>query len=343
MIKLFVRYINLLVITIFVLVILSFMLPYYFPGDLLTNISGIVPASEEQRQALEKAFKLDKNVIQQFFLYLNNLLSGNWGISSVTNLTLFDEISIAFPATLELVFYALLVAIFVGIPLGLFFGIKHHNVADFSAVTFSIAGYSFPVFWLALLLVTVFCLQLNWLPISGRINLLFEVEHYTGFIFIDIFKSNLSNQSAALYDALRHALLPTLSVTIVTTALFIRFTRRSMMDVMDKGYIIAARSRGFTLRQIVLKHAIKNALLPILPIFALQISTLITNVMIIETIFSWPGIGNWLIQAIYQQDYPAIRMGMLIVALFVMVLTITIEFISRALDPTKDRTERATL
>lgn len=343
MIKLFARYINLLFITIFVLLVLSFMLPFFFPGDLLTNISGIVPASEEQRLALEKAFKLDKNIFQQFILFLNNLIAGNWGISTVSQLKLYDEISIGFPATLELVFYSLLVAIVVGIPVGLFFGIKHHNPADFSVVTFSIVGYSFPVFWLALLFITVFGLQLNWLPISGRVNLLFEVEHHTGFLFIDILKSNLSNQTEALYDALRHALLPTLSVAIMTTALFIRFTRRSAMDVMDKGYIIAARSRGFTQRQIVLKHAIKNALLPILPIFALQISTLITNVMIIETIFSWPGIGNWLIQAIYQQDYPAIRMGMLIVALFVMVLTITIEFISRALDPTKDTTDRATL
>lgn len=343
MIKMFARYVNLMVITVFILVLLSFMLPYYFPGELLTNISGIVPASEVQAQALEKAFKLDKNLVQQFLFYLNNLISGNWGVSSVSQLKLYDEIAIALPATIELVFYSLAIAIFVGIPLGFIFGIKHHNPADFSVVTFSIVGYSFPVFWLALLFIVLFCLQLNWLPISGRINLLFEVEHHTGFIFIDILKSNFENQSAALLDAFKHALLPTLSVTIVTTALFIRFTRRSTMYVMEKGYIVAARSRGFTLRQIFFKHGIKNALLPILPTMALQISTLITNVMIIETIFSWPGIGHWLIQAIYQQDYPAIRMGMLIVALCVMILTITIEFISRALDPTKDTAERASV
>lgn len=343
MIKLFIRYLNLMVVTIFILILLSFILPFFFPGDLLTNISGITPESTEQRAALERAFKLDQSVFVQFQLYIENLLSGNWGVSTISQLNLYDEIAIAFPATLELVLFALLVATFIGIPVGFIAGLKHHNSADFSVVTFSIVGYSFPVFWIALILITVFCLQLEWLPISGRIDLLYEVEHFTGFTFVDIFLSDLPNATAAYTDALHHAVLPTLSISIVTTALFIRFTRRSIMDVMQKDYIIAAKSRGFTQRQIFFKHGFKNALIPILPILALQMSTLITNAMVIETIFSWPGIGNWLIQAIYQQDYPAIRAGMLIVALFVLILTITIEFITRALDPTKDENTRAAI
>jgi len=343
MIKLLARYLNLMIITIFVLLVLSFFLPFWFPGDLLTNVSGIVPESQEQRMALEQAFKLDQSLFQQFLLYIGNLLDGNWGVSSVSTLNLYDEILLAVPATLELVFYALLVATFIGIPVGFLSGLKHHNPMDFSVVTFSIVGYSFPVFWLALIFITVFCLQLEWLPISGRIDLLYEVEHVTGFVLIDIMLSDLSNTKEAYADAFRHLLLPTVSVSIITIALFIRFTRRSIMDVMEKGYIIAAKSRGFTQWQIFIKHGFKNALLPILPILALQMSTLITNAMVVETIFSWPGIGNWLIQAIYQQDYPAIRMGMLIVALFVMTLTITIEFVTRAIDHNKDMTESATI
>jgi len=341
MIKLFIRYINLMTLTILALVILSFALPFLFPGDLLTNISGITPETAEQREVLEKAFMLNENILAQFQLYIENLLSGNWGVSSVSQASLFDEISSAFPATLELMFYAVLVATFVGIPVGFLAGLKHHNLADFGVVTFSIVGYSFPVFWLALVFITLFCLQLEWLPISGRIDLLYEIDEVTGFIFIDILLSGLEDTQAAFRDALRHAILPTLSISIVTTALFVRFTRRSIMDVMSKGYIIAAKSRGFTQWQIFRKHGFKNALVPILPILALQISTLITNAMIVETIFSWPGIGNWLIQAIYQQDYPAIRAGMLVVALFVLTLTITIEFVTRAIDTTKDETARA--
>ena len=341
MIKLLIRYINLMVITIFALLVFSFMLPFFFPGDLLTNISGISPETEEQRLALEKAFALNENIFVQFRLYVENLLNGNWGVSSVSQLNLYDEIAYAFPATLELMIYALLVATFIGIPIGFISGLKHHNPIDFGVVTFSVVGYSFPVFWLALVFITVFCLQIGWLPMSGRIDLLFEVEHITGFVFIDIVLSDIENTGAALNDALRHAILPTLSISIVTTCLFIRFTRRSIMDVMQKGYIIAAKSRGFTQWQIFIKHSFKNALIPILPILALQISTLVTNAMIVETIFSWPGIGNWLIQAIYQQDYLAIRAGMLVVAVFVLTLTITIEFITRAIDPTKDETARA--
>lgn len=341
MIKLLIRYINLMVLTILALLILSFMLPYFFPGDLLTNVSGITPQSEQQRKALEQVFLLNDSIFAQFQKYIENLLSGNWGVSSVSQMNLYDEISSAFPATLELVFYALIVATFVGIPVGFLAGLKHHNPADFSVVTFSIVGYSFPVFWLALVFITLFCLQLQWLPISGRIDLLYDIEHVTGFIFIDIFLSEIENSGPAYKDAIRHAILPTVSIAIVTTALFVRFTRRSIMDVMEKGYIVAAKSRGFTQWQIFRKHGFKNALVPILPILALQISTLITNAMIVETIFSWPGIGNWLIQAIYQQDYPAIRTGMLVVAFFVLTLTITIEFITRAIDTTKEDTARA--
>lgn len=330
-----------MVITIFALIVLSFLLPYFFPGDLLTNVSGIVPETDIQRQALEKAYRLDQSYLAQFQLYLSNLINGNWGVSSVSQLDLFTEIKRAFPATLELVFYALIVATFVGIPIGFISGLKHHNPFDFSVVTFSIVGYSFPVFWLALLLITIFCLQLQWLPISGRVDLLFEIEPRSGFLLIDIWLSNSEDKLGAYLNALRHAILPTISIALVTTALFIRFIRRSTMDVMEKGYIVAAKSRGFTQSQIFFKHGVKNALLPILPILALQISTLITNAMIIENIFSWPGIGYWLIQAIYQQDYPAIRAGMLVVALFVLTLTITIEFVTRALDPTKEETARA--
>ncbi|GLR70665.1 ABC transporter permease [Agaribacter marinus] len=343
MIRLCIRYLNLIVLTILALIGLSFLLPFLFPGDLLTNISGITPDSNQQREALERAFKLDKSLFSQFIHYLENLFAGNWGVSNRTQLDLFDEIALTFPATIELVVYASVVSVTIGIPLGFISGLKHHNPFDFSVVTFSIVAYSFPVFWLALIFITVFSLQLEWLPTSGRIDLLFEVPSVTGFILVDIWLSDIPNKGYAFKDALQHLILPTISVAIVTTALFVRFVRRSIMDVMEKEYIIAAKSRGFTQRQIFFKHGLKNAIIPILPILALQVSTLITNVMIVETIFSWPGIGKWLIEAIYQRDYPAIRMGMLIVSLFVMILTISTEFLTRAIDPARERGVNATL
>lgn len=340
MLNLLLRYINLMVLTIAILVIISFSLAYMFPGDTLTNISGIVPQSNEQRIALEAVFKLDRSIFVQFWYYLENLISGDWGVSSSSQVSLLEEISIAFPATIELITYALLVSIFVGIPLGFIGGIWHHKPFDFGVVTFSVVSYSFPVFWLALIFITIFCLQLGYLPLSGRVNFLYDIPHSSGFILWDIMLADIPDKKDAFKDALRHLILPTASIALVTTAIFIRFTRRSIMDEMNKGYIDAAKSRGFTTKQIFFKHGLRNSLLPILPLMAMQISTLITNAMVVETIFSWPGIGNWIIQAIYQRDYPAIRIGMLVVSVFVVTLTITIEFISRAIDPARDKFQR---
>jgi cationic peptide transport system permease protein len=343
MINLLLRYINLMVVTITTLVIISFSLAYLFPGDTLTNISGIVPESEEQRIALETAFKLDRSIFVQFWYYVDNLVSGEWGVSFSSQTSLLYEISIAFPATLELIIYALLISIFIGIPIGFIGGIWRHKPFDYGVVTFSVVSCSFPVFWLALIFITIFCLQLGYLPLSGRVNYLYDIPHNSGFILWDILVADTLNKKDAFADALRHLILPTASIALVTTAIFIRFTRRSIMDEMRKGYIDAAKSRGFTTRQIFFKHGLRNSLLPIIPLMAMQISTLMTNAMVVETIFSWPGIGNWLIQAIYQRDYPAIRIGMLVVSVFVVTFTITIEFISRAFDPARDKFERDTI
>ncbi|MEM0912166.1 MAG: ABC transporter permease [Pseudomonadota bacterium] len=343
MLKTSFRYLNLLFFTLLILLTFSFFLPYLFPGDLVTNMSGITPASEQQRDALERALKLDQSIAQQFKLYVENIYLGDWGVSTTTNTSIFSEVTEVLPATLELVFYALIIAIFIGIPIGIIAGLKHHNILDFTTVSFSIAAYSFPVFWLAMIFITVFCLQLGWLPTSGRIDLLYDIPTVSGFIMIDIALSDVDYKSQAYQNAISHMVLPTLSVAIITMALFIRFVRRSMMDVMSKEYIVAAKSRGFSSAQIVFKHGIKNALIPILPILALQVSTLITNVMIVETVFAWPGIGKWLIESIYQRDYPAIRIGMLIVSVLVLVMTISTEFLTRLLDPARENVEHATV
>lgn len=337
------RYLNLLFFTLLVLLTFSFFLPYLFPGDLITNMSGVTPVSEQQREALERSLKLDKTIIHQFLQYVENIYRGEWGVSTTTFMSIRSEVIEYLPATTELVLYALVLAVIVGIPIGVLAGVKHHNVIDFTTVSFSIAGYSFPVFWLAMIFITVFSLQLGWLPTSGRIDLLFDIPSVTGFIMIDIALADVDYKLQAYQNAISHMILPTLSVSIITMALFIRFVRRSIMDVMAKEYITAAKSRGFSSSQIIFKHAIKNALIPILPILALQVSTLITNVMIVETIFSWPGIGKWLIEAIYQQDYPAIRIGMLVVSVLVLVMTISIEFLTRLLDPTRESVEHATV
>ena len=290
-----------------------------------------------------RQFQLDKPYLFQFIHYVQQLLQGNWGYSFVSGLPLREEIGIAMPATIELSAYALFVAIFVGVPLGCYAGMRSYTKRDYLINSASMVSYSFPVFWLALVFIMVFSLNLGIVPLSGRVSLLFDVPPTTGFILIDIIIAENTDTSLALNDALYHLLLPTISIALVSTASVVRLTRRSVIDVLKSPYIAAAESRGLSRVQIFRRHILRNALLPILPLMAIQITTLITNAMIVETLFSWPGIGNWLIQAIYQRDYPALRVGMLAVATLVVSFTILIDLFNRIIDPSREKYERGTV
>lgn len=336
-----IRYVTLFVLTMLSLSVLSFVLAYLFPGDVLTNLTGVVPQSAEQRDLLNEKFRLDSTFLMQFLAYLGSLLNGDWGMSFSSGLPLRDEIGVALPATLELSAYALLLSVIVGLPLGIYTGMRCYSVTDYAINSVSIVSYSLPVFWLALIFIMFFSLDLGLAPLSGRISLLFDVPAHTGFILIDILLADNINTWVVFKNALSHFILPTLAVAIVTTASLTRLTRRSVIDVLNSPYIAAARSRGLSIRQIFVRHMMRNILLPVLPLFAIQITMLVTNTMIIETLFSWPGIGNWLLQAIYQRDYPALRVGMLAVASVIILLTILIDLFNRLIDPSKERVEHA--
>ncbi|MEW9797495.1 ABC transporter permease subunit [Alteromonas sp. CYL-A6] len=343
MIRIIFRYTVLFVLTLLVLAALSFFLAYLFPGDVLTNLTGLVPENEAQRDALIRHYRLDASYLVQFIHYLQLLASGDWGYSFTSGLPLREEIGIALPATIELSAYAMLMALIVGIPTGYYSGMKSYSVSDHTINSVSLISYSVPVFWLALVLILVFSLEMGVAPLSGRLSLMFDVPRTTGFVLIDILLSETVDTRLALKDALHHLVLPTLAIGTITTAAVIRITRRSVIDVLNKPYIAAARSRGLSRIQIFFRHLLRNALLPILPLMAFQITTLITNAMIVETLFSWPGIGNWLIQAIYQRDYPALRVGMLAVSTLVITLTITIDLFNRIIDPSREKFERGTI
>lgn len=343
MIRILSRYGILFVLTLLVLSAMSFSLAYLFPGDVVENLTGITVENELQRAALMREYKLDRNVIIQFYHYLESLMTGDWGYSFSSGLSLRDEIGVALPATIELSAYAMLMALFIGIPLGYYAGIRCYSNSDHAINTMSIITYSFPVFWFALVLILIFSLQMDVSPLSGRISLLYDIQPTTGFILIDILLADDIDRSLAFKDAMSHLALPTFAIGAITTASMVRLTRRSVIDVKHKDYIAAARSRGLSGWQIFTRHVMRNALLSILPLVAIQITTLVTNAMIVETLFSWPGIGNWLIQAIYQRDYPALRVGMLAVSTLVITLTILIDLFNRIIDPSREKYERGTI
>ncbi|CAM4107361.1 ABC transporter permease [Pseudoalteromonas byunsanensis] len=327
------RRLSLLLFMVFTLTVFTFSLSYLFPGELLANVSGQVNPSFSQSQQLTEKYHLNEGVIVQYLAFLQRILHGDWGVSLSSGQSVFDHVVKLFPATLELCVYALGVAILVGIPSGIVASAYHKRWPEKVINSLSLLGFSVPIFWLALLLIMIFCLGLGLFPMSGRIGLLYEVEPISNFILLDIVLQGFPYQGLAFVDALHHLALPTIVLAMYPTTVLIRFTRDSMLDVLEQNYIKTARAKGLNRRQLIMHHALRNALLPVIKQIGLQFSTLITLAMITEVIFSWPGVGRWLIDSIYQRDYPAIQGGLLAVSMFVILANMLAEFSHTLFDP----------
>jgi cationic peptide transport system permease protein len=258
------RRLFLLVFVFIALSILAFSLGYLFPGNTLQNFTGLTDISAELATQLTAEYRLDSGYIQQYIAYLQRIFSGNWGLSFASKQPLLQEIKILLPATLELAAYALLVSFFVGIPLGIIAAIKPEGIISRIISALAIAGYSIPIFWWALLLIMLFSIGLGWLPTAGRIGVLYEIPHVTGFMLADILLANSQHQAEALLNALRHTLLPTIVLATFPTTVMIRFTRDSMLDVWEQSYIKTARAKGLNRAQVLYRHALRNALLPVI-------------------------------------------------------------------------------
>ncbi|MFT4927914.1 MAG: cationic peptide transport system permease protein [Phenylobacterium sp.] len=234
---------------------------------------------------------------------------------------------------MELATYSLTISMIIGIPLGIISAYYHRRLPDTLIITATLIGYSIPIFWWALLAILVFSLQLGWFPSSGRVSLVYEIPHYSGFLLLDILLADIPYKYEALIDAVKHLALPAVVLSTYPTTVLIRYTRGSMLHVLDTNYIKTARAKGLSPFGVLLHHGLRNALLPVIRLIGLQFSSLLTLAMITEVIFSWPGIGRWLIDSIYQRDYPAIQGGLLAVATFVLVVTITSDILYKWFNP----------
>ncbi len=328
-----VRRFNLFVLTVAVLYFLVFLMLVALPGDLATNISGQQQASPAQLAELTQTYQLDKNWFNQYISFINQRIHGNFGISFTTNQPIYDEILKFLPATIELCVYATLVALIVGFPLGMLAAIQSQKPADFMVLGVSLIGYSIPVFWLGVIAIMYFGLELQWLPVAGRLNLLYQIEPITGFTLIDIWLSNLEYKQLAYRDAFAHLVMPTLTLAVIPATMVMRITRTAVREELNANYIKASQSRGLSPATIMFRHALPNAMQPIISQLSLQLSTLLTSAMVTEVIFSWPGIGNWLIDAIYQRDYPVISAGLLICAGFIILVSVLTDVVLIATTP----------
>jgi len=327
------RRLNLFIFTMLILTLLSFSLSFLFPGDATINMSGAINATPNQLLEIKNAYQTDENIFWQYIAYLSHVANGELGLSMASQSEISTEVLNLLPATIELSLVALLIAMFIGIPLGFIAAIKHNKPTDNIILSVSMLGYSIPVFWLGLLAILTFSITLGWFPSAGQISLLFEIELVTGIQFIDILLSDSPYKWQAFIDATAHVVLPAAVISVAPATIFIRLARTSMIEVLETSYIKAARAKGLTFQQIIIRHAIRNALIKIVRHIGLQFANLVTIAMVTEVIFSWPGIGRWLIESIYQRDYTAIQSGLLVLSCFIFVVHILTDFLYAALNP----------
>ncbi|MGF1679884.1 ABC transporter permease [Photobacterium minamisatsumaniensis] len=265
-------------------------------------------------------------------IYLENLFSGNLGLN-LQGEPILNEVLTVFPATLELCFFAFVLSLITGIPLGTLAGVKRGKPIDTLISSVALIGYSIPLFWLAVLLIMLFSLELSWLPVSGRYNLLYEIEHVTGVALIDVMLSDKPYRAEAIKDVISHLILPTLVLALAPTTEVIRLTRASVTDILDQNFIKVAQTKGLSMYEIIIRHILKNAIPPIIPKLGMQFSTMMTFAMLTESIFNWPGIGRWLLDAISTQNYVAIQAGVITVGSFILIANILSDLMGAFVSP----------
>jgi dipeptide transport system permease protein len=293
-------------------------------------------ADQEQYQKMIERLHLDKPVLLQYFEFTKASLSADFGVSIVSHQSVLKELLTRWPATIELGILALLIAVVIGIPAGVIAAIKRNTAVDYLVMTGSVIGYSMPIFWWGLILIIFFSINLDLTPVSGRLDLIYDVEPVTGFMLIDTLMPSARKDYgfAAFYSVLAHLILPALTMATIPLAVFARMTRSSMLEVLSEDYIRTAKAKGLSFMRIIWFHAFRNVLTTVITIGGiLFVSTVITGAILTETIFGWPGIGSYIVSSVYARDYPVIQASIILIGLFVVITNIVIDLLYRQVNP----------
>ena len=326
----FLRRILLVIPTFLGITLLVFSLIHLIPGDAVEAMSGERGMDAVRYAQLLHEFGLDRPLYQQYADYLWHVLQGDLGRSLTTQEPVLKEFLTLFPATIELSMCAMAVALCIGFPAGVLAAVKRNTLLDYSVMGLSLTGYSMPVFWWALLLILLFSVTLGWTPVSGRIDIVFDIAPVTGFMLID---SALSGEPGAMRSALSHLILPAIALGTIPLAVVARMTRSSMLEVLREDYVRTARAKGLSRWRVVGIHALRNALIPVMTVIGLQVGTLLAGAILTETIFSWPGIGKWLVEAIRRRDYPVVQGGILLSATIIIVVNLLVDVLYGVINP----------
>lgn len=309
------RRLLLLLVTLFFLTVVGFCLSYFTPHAPLQGAS----------------------LWNAWAFWFDSVMHWDFGVSSINGQPISEQLRQVFPATMELCILAFGLALLVGIPVGMLAGITNNKWQDKVISFFALLGFSIPVFWLALLLTLFFSLTLGWLPVSGRFDLLYEVKNVTGFALIDAWLSDSPWRHEMIMSALRHIVLPVLTLAVAPTTEVVRLMRISTIAIYDTNYVKAAATRGVSRLTILRRHVLHNALPPVIPRLGLQFSTMLTLAMITEMVFNWPGLGRWMINAIRQQDYAAISAGVMVIGALVIIINVISDILGAMANPLKHK------
>jgi len=321
---------SLIIPTFFGMTLLAFFLIRMVPGDPIETLAGERGIDAERHALLLKEYGLDRPVIVQYGIYIGKVLQGDLGKSIITQAPVLSEFWALFPATIELALCAIVFALLIGIPAGILAAVKRNSILDHGVMGVSLAGYSMPIFWWGLLLILLFSVHLDLTPVSGRIAVQYFFEPVTGFMLID---SLLSGEKGAFMSTVSHLILPTIVLGTNPLAVIARMTRSAMLEVLGEDYIRTARAKGLSSFRVVTVHALRNALIPVITVIGLQVGVLFTGAILTETIFSWPGVGKWLIEAISRRDYPVLQGGMLLLGAVVMAVNLLVDLTYGIINP----------
>ena len=293
----------------------------FVPGDPARTMLG-PHVNEASLAALREKLGLNKPFYARFGIYLGNLFRGNWGESIREGRPILTILMERFPATFELSIFAMLFSTIVGIGLGIISAWRQYSLWDYLGMFVALIGISMPVFWLGLMMIYFFALKLHIMPFSGRLSTGLSFTPITGFYVLD---SIIGLNGRALGDALWHLIMPSIALGTIPMAMITRMTRSSMLEVLSQDYINTARAKGLSEKIVVLKHALKNALMPVITVVGLNFGLLLGGAILTETVFAWPGLGTWLLDSINARDFPAVQGGVLFIGTIFILVNLVVD------------------
>jgi len=324
-----IRRILILIPTLLGVSIIVFLMLHMTPGDPAELLLG-ERATPQALEALREHLGLNEPLYVQYGMFLKRLLQGDLGETIWTRQKVWTEVKQRFPATIELSVAALFISCFFGIVFGIVSATRQYSIFDYLSMLGALAGVSMPIFWLGLVFMLIFSLNLGWLPLSGRLSIGVELEVITNFYILDAI---LARNWTALKDAVWHIILPAVTLSTIPTAIVARMTRSAMLEVLRQDYIKTAKAKGLSKLKIIFKHALRNALIPVVTTIGLQFGVLLGGAILTETIFAWPGVGKWMYDAVMQRDYMVIQGGTLFIAALFVMINLAVDVLYAVINP----------